>query len=267
MRRQGFTLIELVLVMVLLAITALGVSSYLGYSATAYADSVQAQRLLGQGRFALERLSRELRTAAPNSVRWAQNAQAECLEFAPIVRSGLYRQLPLYPATASYLDVVTVGDDWVAAANQRLVIYPTTAAHIYMLSQGRAVTLPAQTLDDADGNLNTRRVALPSGSSFVADSPQQRFYLLENPISFCRIGSEILRYSNYGFQNTQPLPPAVAGSRVLGNVQNTVSELAFAYSAGSLSRHAAVQLVFNLRTQDDTNALLLHHEVNIPNVP
>lgn len=267
MDSRGFTLIELVLVMVIIAIGASGITSYMAYNATLYQDAVLQQSALNQGRFALERISRELRTAAPNSVRWGQNAQAECLEFVPIIRSGVYRNLPLYPSVANQLDVITVGADWNASNGQRVVVYPTTAQHIYALSQGRAVSLPAQTLNDADGNENTRRLTLPSSSSFIADSPQQRFYLLDNPVSFCRVGQQILRYSGYGFQTSQVLPPASVGVLVLQNLANSASQQAFTYTSGSFSRNASVQLVFRLNVDGSGNTLQLHHEVNIPNVP
>lgn len=267
MSARGFTLLELVQVMVLLAIAVTGLTSYLSYSAFFYQESVLQQRLVDQGRFALERISRELRSALPNSVRWSQQGALECLEFVPIARSGIYRHLPLYPSQANQLDVVTVGDDWSASAGQRVVVYPTVAQHVYVVSQGRAITLPAQTLTDADGNVNTRRLTLPNATSFSADSPQQRFYLVDSPVSFCRQGTQILRYSGYGYQEAQPLPPLAVGVPLLSSLQNTSAELAFSYSAGSLSRHAAVQLRFILGEGPTDTSLQLHHEVNIPNVP
>jgi len=267
MRSRGFTLIELLLVMLLLAISAMAVSSFFGHSVQLYQESARQQNLLAKGRFALERISRELRQATPNSVRWGLSGGVECLEFVPISRSGIYRNLPLYPNQANALDVVTVGSDWTASAGQRLSVYATLPEHIYQTNQGRTVQLPTQTLDDGDGNPNTRRLTLPAATSFVADSPQQRFYLLENPVSFCRVGAQILRYSGYGFNASQAFPPAAVGQPLLGGLLNESAESAFAYSQGSLQRNASVQLSLRLGFDSVDPPLQFHHEVNVPNVP
>ncbi|HSG50997.1 MAG TPA: type II secretion system protein, partial [Rheinheimera sp.] len=69
MRYRGFTLIELVITLVVLSILAVGVSSYLGFGARLYSDVAEREQILGQSRFVAERMIRELRNAAPNSVR------------------------------------------------------------------------------------------------------------------------------------------------------------------------------------------------------
>ena len=51
----------------------------------------------------IERLSRELRNAVPNSIRvqsWA-GGRAQCLQFTPIVASTVYTDIPVSPETPS----------------------------------------------------------------------------------------------------------------------------------------------------------------------
>ncbi|MFP3344856.1 prepilin-type N-terminal cleavage/methylation domain-containing protein, partial [Halomonas sp. SIMBA_159] len=79
MRCRGFTLVELVITLVVLAILALGVTSYLGIGSRMYADAALREQVLGQSRFVAERLVRELRNAVPNSVSFSLSSN--CLQF------------------------------------------------------------------------------------------------------------------------------------------------------------------------------------------
>lgn len=66
--RRGFTLVEMVLTIVLLGIISAVLAPFF-YSATSgYLDTQARARLTGEGRLALERLSRELREADPASI-------------------------------------------------------------------------------------------------------------------------------------------------------------------------------------------------------
>ena len=82
MRQSGFTLLELVLVMVLLGALAAFSSAFLGQGAKVYVDAVARDRLMSEVRFGLERLNRELRDAVPGSVTLSSNGS--CVQFWPI---------------------------------------------------------------------------------------------------------------------------------------------------------------------------------------
>ncbi|MEE2000726.1 type II secretion system protein [Alkalimonas sp. MEB108] len=266
MASRGFTLIELITSIVLLSIVAISVTSFIGFAARMYVDVSEREQLLGQSRFAIERLSRELRSAAPNSVRIAGSGGLQCLEFTPFVLSGLYLQAPIGPDTATELELASSAGFAGVAGNERLVIYPRNAADIYDAAGPYNAVLSGIT-PDASGSVALANLA--ASHSFPQHSPERRFYLLASPISYCVQGSQLWRYSGYGFAATQP-EPAVMGAGVLmaEGIRTAVipSGLTFRYDAPVLNRNAVVHIVLNFGgtlTED----LFFNHEVHLPNVP
>lgn len=260
---RGFTLTELIIVMVILAILAIGASSYLGIGARMYSEASEREQLLSSGRFAAERLVRELRGAAPNSVRIEQSAGINCLEFAPIVSSGLYQQLPVAPESAATLSLLHMS--WQASfLGLPFTVYPVTPADIYTTS-GATILLEGTLQADADANPVTIEIELATAHSFPKNSPEQRFYLLaEGPTSFCynALTQELRRYQGYAYLAAQPLPPVAAGILMAKNVRAA----SFTAVPASLSRNSVVNVMlrFDASNVDD---LYFNYEVHIPNVP
>ncbi len=80
---RGFTLIELVIVIVVTAVLALMVSEFIGTGVTLYRDNGEQQRVLSDVRFAMERLNREIATAHPFSVRDPVRSYPPSLDLSP----------------------------------------------------------------------------------------------------------------------------------------------------------------------------------------
>jgi len=70
-RNQGFTLIEMVAVMVLLSFGLIAGTQLFTMTAQSYRDTSVRMKQTQDGRFVIERISRELREALPSSVRTA----------------------------------------------------------------------------------------------------------------------------------------------------------------------------------------------------
>lgn len=276
-RQHGVTLVELVVVMLLLGILGVGLTSYLRIGANMYVDGTTVQQTLQQSRFALERVVRELRSAVPNSVRVLNNADnsVSCVEFTPLLQSGVYRDIPLYPSRRNWIGITTISTGWTTQGGQRLSVYPTDPSHVYDLNQARSGVVAAvqNAPDDADGNANTRRIKLDDINgqvmTFITESPQKRFYLLDSPVSFCLVGQQIRRYSGYGFSAVQQLPPPVGAGDVLANgLTNQSGEPAFLFNAAVLNRNAVLHLFWRFSPARDVGQdLFFNHEVHIPNVP
>lgn len=64
---RGFTLIEMIMTIIVGSILVLGIAGFLELGAKGYTDTVARQRIQTQAQFVLEKMSRELRHAVPNS--------------------------------------------------------------------------------------------------------------------------------------------------------------------------------------------------------
>ncbi|MFN3899383.1 MAG: prepilin-type N-terminal cleavage/methylation domain-containing protein [Alishewanella aestuarii] len=260
---RGFTLIELVVVMVLLALLALGTSRYLGTGARMFSDAAEREQILSAGRFAAERLVRELRQAAPNSVRIATAAPWHCLEFTPLLSSGLYQQAPIAPDSGSQL--LLLHANWQANfVGLPFSIYPRQPADIYQQG-GATILLSGALAPDSDANPGTHQFNLSNSHSFPAGSPEQRFFILaDSPVSFCynAISRELRRFGGYAFNAAQPLPPA--GGGVL--MAKQLAEVRFSQQAVSLTRNNVVNLLLRFASQSGDD-LFFNYEVHLYNVP
>ncbi len=288
MRMRGFTLVELILVIVLLGIMATATTAYLGLGARMYSEVNAREQLLAQSRFAIERLTRELRGATPNSIRLKRDESAnayQCIEYVPFVFSGVYTDAGFDGVEKNYVDVVSSRD--LGAENlsgaQRLVIYPRHNDDIYLVGKDTQASLlkvaPFVDTTNPDASNHSARLALSSPAAypniddhvFPRRSPEQRFYLTTAPVSYCLVNKELLRYAGYGYANSQPVPSDFAAGGVTGilmaeGIANLAGEAVFRYSGPSLTRNSVVNLLlhFELQGQDDT---FFNHEVHLANVP
>ena len=267
---SGFTLVELVTVMVLLGIAVVGMSTLLGNMSGIYLQSAEREKLLGQSRFVLERLNRELRDAVPNSLRVNNSSSWSCLEFVPFTAVMRYRTIALQPDTLTTMDVVSQDPDFGAAAGQWLLVYPANPTDIYTAS-AQKVQLHNNPLQNDDSNPVTYRLQFNQAFGFGTVSPATRAYLLDNPVSFCALGNEIRRYQGYSLQSTQPLPGTGLsnGALMARQISNDLSTRpVFELAPDALTRNSLVQIQLELTAEQDSGTVLSYsHLVQVSNVP
>lgn len=268
---SGFTLVELVTVLVLLGISVVGLSTLLGNMSGIYLQSTQREQLLGQSRFVLERLNRELRDAVPNSLRVSNSGSWSCLEFVPFSAVMRYRTIALRPDTLMTMDVVNQDPAFSAAAGQWLLVYPTSPADIYAVSSQKVQLHNAPQPDDGDNNSATRRLQFSQAFGFGTASPATRAYLLSSPVSFCALGNEIRRYEGYGLQSSQPVPGSGLsnGALMARQISNDLATRpVFELLPDALTRNSLVQIQLELTSEQDSGTVLSYsHLVQVSNVP
>ncbi|GAB6057784.1 prepilin-type N-terminal cleavage/methylation domain-containing protein [Desulfonatronum parangueonense] len=88
--QKGFTLVELIVVIVVSGILAVGTSIFIMQAVRGYVDVAGRDDLATNGRIAIERMTREIRDALPNSIRIENGSNFICIEFLPIIDAGLY---------------------------------------------------------------------------------------------------------------------------------------------------------------------------------
>ena len=68
-KSSGFSLIELIVVIVILGVLAASITSFIRFGTQIYTETTARDQLVSSARFAIERLNREVRNALPNSLR------------------------------------------------------------------------------------------------------------------------------------------------------------------------------------------------------
>lgn len=281
--QTGFTLVELVIVMVLLGIVAIFSFRFVGIGADMYGRGVERLQILDKTRFAVERVTREVRNSVPNSVRTLEAAGQQCLEFVPMLLAGTYYDAPFKGSDDAELTLVSLTDRNVTLLNDtneltgsanpnyhRLLIYPTQASYIYSdeLPPRRWNLLQDDVTWNAGSNENL--LTLEPGSRYKKKSPRQRLFVGAAPVSYCvNAQQQLIRYSNYGWNTTQTVPSAVTGKLMTTNLINLTSagsQLPFAVEQASLLRNNVVHVFFEYRTADN-ESLYFNQEIQIPNVP
>jgi MSHA biogenesis protein MshO len=283
----GFTLIELILVIVVLGILATATTSFIGLGSRMYAEASDRDRLLSQSRFALERLTRELRNALPNSVRLHDAGNGwQCIEFVPVLVAARYTTIPtLAQPTAAPPDnsiqLFSMASEWerlseeeasYIAANKtfRVYVYATDKSHIYAAlepSSGRFHSLTSTDLYtiSAGSAPYTVELHLSAATSFSSGSPSNRLYLADQPVSYCiNNTSQFVRYQSYGFNPDDPIVNNGESALMADNVNTLQSS--FLIEEPVLSRNSVVHVVLAFES-GFSDGLFFNQEIHIPNVP
>ncbi|WOT07048.1 type II secretion system protein [Shewanella sp. DAU334] len=279
---QGFTLVELVTVIIILGILVLAVSNFLIFGTRIFIDSTSVEQVMGQSRFAMERMTRDIRNAVPNSIRIRSSIgngindytnEWQCIEMMPIASSASYITAPIAPAAAAPTAMVMQASSGAPLTNaQSLLIYPLSPADVYTATNGTSGKLFSINAVNAMPN-NASLVVFNNTVQFNEASPRQRYFGITSAVSYCfeKVTdelSELKRYTNYAFNNLAQPSPVQMGNGVLmaENVVNTIGlNSPMAYTPGTLQNNAMVHLnpLFDIQGQ----VLQYHHQVQVINVP
>ena len=269
---RGFTLVEMVTVILILGILVVGVSSFIIFGTRIFVESSSVDQVLSQSRFAVERMTRELRSALPNSVRLNSDSLTyQCIEFVPIEASTTYLAMPIIPAAAASTGIVILDNTASAIrVNQFAWVYPLVDADVY--SSARQKRAQVKTIA-ISGNQVTLTFTAPT--RFAEASPRQRIYFGSSPVSYCfekgASGNDlqIVRYAGYNFNTVQP-NPATMGTGVLmaqsvANRLDNSNDLPLILTPSSLVNNAMVHLQPRFNVNGET--FQYRHQVQVINVP
>ncbi|MGD8173089.1 PilW family protein [Vibrio sp. TRT 21S02] len=235
MKRNGFTLIEMILTIIVGGILVLGIAGFVEFGAQGYADTVERQRLQTQARFVLEKMTREIRHALPNVFTSSQNGTQSCFSFYPIDYSGFYS------VSGADLQFI-VGQDGASQsvlAPRTLIINPTSS-----LSQADNV-ISLSSVTQSGAVFSIANVA----SSIVGDSVGSRHYIFSasNQVTYCVDPSEGFIRRN----NTV--------------VADSVTKGSFDYSGANIQRGGLVHISLQFSRGDEQTHF--EQDVQVLNVP
>ncbi|MDO6444732.1 type II secretion system protein [Colwellia sp. 1_MG-2023] len=253
--QSGFTLVELVTVIIILGILAVGMGNFLQFGSRIFTETSARDQLVSSARFAIERLNREVRHAVPNSVKEV-NANGNCLSFYPTIASTVYIDIPVSPeADNDEITIIPFDDNTVALANN-VIVYPLMATDFEpsVNTKYHPFTLPI------DKTATPWVLSFSSPVSFANDSPTQRIFFYGDEVSYCVVGTQLIRSASGN--------SSVMADDIL-NYYSTNNMAAFKVTEATQTRNATIQvrLQFGVNGEESGEQVTFNNEIQVPNVP
>ncbi|TDJ08319.1 MAG: prepilin-type N-terminal cleavage/methylation domain-containing protein [Deltaproteobacteria bacterium] len=287
----GFTLFELVLVVMISSIIAGMLNSFIRRPMEAYRDMERRATLVDVAETALRRMARDVRASLPNSLRVSGDKRS--LEILHLADGARYREDPGTNPTTS--EDHTNPNDWLSfsgdtqfnilgrlshldpnygqalTAGTRLAIY-NTSTNVYTdaaTSANPGVITPAATTITVTDDVDEDKLTLSSSFEFLLRSPRQKVYVIDSPVSYiCDLtGETITRYGSYNINATQPTDPGVAPLSTAASalVTNRVAACEFLYDPGTPSRAGLLTIALTLSEAGEQ--IRLFQQVHVNNTP
>ncbi len=269
---RGFTLIEIISVIVILAVVAAIGSGFIVSSTESYIQTQQRAKLINRSRQALEQMSRQLRDALPNSVRattagvaQANGVAGQCIEFLPVAAAATY--LPVPPATE--LPDADNGAAGIASINTApfvvdfgvarfAAVAPLLASEIYDAAPVSLATLSATLAQGAAANT----ITLSAIKSWQRNSVRKRIYLAGGATAFCLESTNLRVYRDYDTSVPLGFSPANNSGDLMAE---NVTAAAFTVANGAEDFNAVVTL--NLTFSEGGESVNFVQQVMVRNVP
>lgn len=281
-RQAGFTLVETVMAMVITGIVAAVVAVFIVRPVQAYFDTRARAELSDAADNALRLMGREIRAALPNSLRVTNGGQT--LEFIPVSSGGRYRSSgdgSTGSDALSFGEVDThfevLGPMVSASAGQWLVVNNLGSDSVYPNSNAFATENTASSNRRLVSAVDSgaKRIALSSSAALSTDNfaAPYRFRVVEQPVSYhCAPSATpgagtLSRIHHYGFQVTQPAPPAAGTSALLAT---GVTACSFSYEATAVSQRYGLlnlRLTLAMSTTSGSESVTLFHAIHVDNLP
>jgi MSHA biogenesis protein MshO len=263
--QTGFTLIELVMVIVILGAVGSMASVFMKGPIDAYFASARRAALTDVADTTVRRMARDIRKALPNSIRLVGT---QCIEFIPTRTGGRYREQDATPGdgtslgfTAPDLSFNMLGGNSLLV-NQQIIANDVVAVYNLGISgadvyAGDNTAVISSVVDGTEMQINmasnTTKFPLPSGSN--------RFHVIpgnEKIVSFICSGGKLYRNANYAYSSSCPAPTSATPLIANGATCN------FSYDPQDI-RNALVQLKMVFSSAGE--AVNIYHEVHVNNTP
>jgi MSHA biogenesis protein MshO len=281
--QNGFTLIELVITLVLSTIVVGFVAMFISGPVQGFTDQSRRVRLVDAADASLKRIARDIRRSLPNSVRITTVGPVTALELLSTVDGGRYRAQP--PGTPEQILDFAGGDQsfnvlgpFTQVAKpfneQRyyLAIYNVGVPGANAYELANVITPPGMTISiAADTTPGEDRVTLSAPFRFAYESPTQRLFLVEGPVTYLcdSVLGTLTRYAGYAIrtnQNAVDTHGELLGEGATASLMaNEVTGCSFDYTSGTAERAGLVSLQIVVSSQGERVSLL--SQVHVDNVP
>ena len=279
-RSAGFTLIEIVMVIVIIGIISGMVAVFVVKPVQGYIDAVHRAELTDSADVALRRLTRDVRLALPNSLRVMTSGGHHYIEFIMTTNGGRYRDTTDGSTAGNFLS-------WTSANLTFDVLGPMPSSPalavndyivVYNLGTGYA---PADAYAAADPCTNCNRAKVSgisanvvtlstnpfAGQSPPLPSPNARFQIVPGGtkavtyVCPTTTAGNLSRYANYGFNAAQALPSGTP-STLAANATCTVD-----YTPTATGRNGLLYIELKLTDSTSGESVTLFQQIHVDNAP
>ncbi len=286
---SGFTLVEMIMVIVITGIIGSMVAVFLKAPIQQYMDVSRRADMTDIADTALRRIGRDLRLALPNSVRvtgTCTGGATSCfLEFLPTTGGGRYRA-DAAPAGASVgcgslaadVLVFTAADTCFEVLGAMPPVAVGDQIVVYNLGIPGADAYVGNTLAThnrrAVSAVGANSISITSASTLPFDSPGHRFQVITTPVTYACDGAGTLwRYWGYVIQSAQTSTDSIAKLDALIAVQGArarlatnVSSCSFSYDAFVVAQRSGL-VTLNLGITESGETVTLYSATHVSNMP
>ncbi len=290
--QQGFTLVEMIMVIVITGVIGGMVAVFLRIPVLQYIDVARRADMTDIADTALRRIGRDLRLALPNSVRvtgTCGGAGTTCfIEFLPTTGGGRYRaDAATAGASAGCGSLDADVLDFSAADTCFEVLGAMPPVNIgdqivvYNLGIPGADAYAGNTLAThnrrAVSAVGANNISITSANALSFDSPSHRFQVVSSPVSYvCDGAGALWRYWGYVIQDVQTKTDSIAeldalvlpftATRGRAQMANNVSICNFSYNANVVAQRSGL-VTMNLAITRDGETVTLYSATHVSNQP
>jgi MSHA biogenesis protein MshO len=302
-RHAGVTLIELAITIALVGILGALIVQFIA-PVRSYIDTSRRAALADTADTALRRIGRDLRLALPNSVR--VGGGGKYVEFLLVRDGGRYlaelgvlatgtcndgagttaandilvfgtvdRCFASLTRLPKYADISTAGTrgDYLVVFNLPPGEVTEADAYQSVLSGRNRIKISAKFTDGNHDRIQFENSG--AGHTFTYESPGNRFFIVEGPVSYGCAGGTLTRYWDYDITVAQSTPPSTSPPPPVGAksavIATCVTDCSFTYDASITSQGAGlVTMNLQLAAQisgGSSDSVSLYHAVHVNNVP
>jgi len=283
--QRGFTLIEMVIVIVITGIIAAVVAVFMRGPVQGYLDSTARADLTDAADIALRRMARDLRLALPNSIRVSGNNVGgnNYVEFLLTSTGGRY--LATGESTDPTVSPLVFGGSATSACTSTnckfTVLAPTLMSQTIAVNDSIVVYNLGPTNATADAYSGGNRATVSqydSASGLVTlssnpfamqnptqESPGNRFQVVQSPVTYGCDNNLLTRYWGYPITLAQIAPPTTGVFRSAVLAQG-VTGCIFSYSKASNISKGLISLKITMKNSNN-ESITLTQQVHVDNTP
>lgn len=254
---NGFTLIELVLVIAMLSILSLGFVGFIKMGSKTYQNVTTRSSLSSDASFVLERLNKELRNALPHSIRILDDGVGQCLEFIPITSVQVYATSSNSEnTTTNKLKLIKLNSELELRPQDRVVLSSPSSNDGYDLNLNKTAEI-----SKIEAKQNNTLVTLSEPIALTTDSSRQYLYVVAKPVSYCAANGRIVRVVSNEFHRRQKTHQD--GDLMSENIDLSAG-FPFAIDNSLLSM---TKVQINLNYKENNHTIIFNSGVNIRHEP